>query len=183
MRSKDFILSILLAATSTACVTVAAQAAEGTVIQPELSDLGAGAGLAARCRDGRAVRQSRENRTLRGALQIPRRLRNPNAFAPDRRGSHGPVGQGAHGVWPEGRRGARKAARCGDVHHASGRRVASRVDRCGDRHRATFVWVVRSGTRKVAPHASGEALGPRSASRGDSQLAQQTTYTRQALQA
>ena len=35
MRSKDFILSILLAATSTACVTVAAQAAEGTVIQPD----------------------------------------------------------------------------------------------------------------------------------------------------
>ena len=45
MRSKNFILSILLAAASSACVTVAARAAEGTVIQPELSNLGASAGL------------------------------------------------------------------------------------------------------------------------------------------
>ena len=152
MRSKDFILSILLAATSTACVTVAAQAAEGTVIQPDSLTWAPAQGLPPGAEMAVLFGNPGKIGPFAVRFKFPAGYEIPTHSHPTDEVLTVLSGKGRMAFGQKVDADARKAARCGDVHHASGRRVASRVDRCGDRHRATFVWVVRSGARKVAPH-------------------------------
>ena len=149
MRSKNFILSILLAAASSACVQCA-RAAEGTVIQPDSLTWAPAQGLP----PGAEVAVLFGNPGKIGPFAV--RFKFPAGYEIPTH-SH-PTDEvltvlRAKGAWRLARR-LTPSTQSRSLRRRSPRYQPARgirVDRCGDRHRAPFVWVVRSGTRKIAP--------------------------------